>query len=320
MFARRKARSRITNKSRGRLSIERLEDRRMLAGQSLFVPPAPPIYGPVRPPIIAPANPVNYSIALVSGGAGLTDIGANNSISNADGPETGFILSGAPVGAAYTFRVTSSGGGTPITGSGGVDANTPQYVLGIDVAMLHNGTLTYTVQVTSGGTTSVITATTNLDQTAPSGYGISAPNSIVLTDLHGEPIVPNTVGDTGFMFINAALGDTYSYTVTSSGGGIPVTGSGTVTGAAVGPRPTYPGEIVPDYMMWVLLVTDINVSSLSAGTLTFSVTVSNGAGTGMPATATSTLSQSGPFDGPGPNALDGPAPPPFHSAVLDSSL
>ncbi len=136
-----RGRSVALNNGRGgrRLGLERLEDRRMLSGQSLLVAPAPPVYGPIRPPVIAPVNAGKYSIAIVSGLSDITSVAWGRSIT---GPGTGFVLSGAPVGATYTFSVTSSGGGTPITGSGAVGSTSPQYVLGINVAMMPNGTLT----------------------------------------------------------------------------------------------------------------------------------------------------------------------------------
>ena len=67
------------------------------------------------------------------------------------------------------------------------------------------------------------------------------------------------------------VGATYSYSVSSTGGGTPVTSSGTVTSAAQD-------------------VTGINVSSLSSGTLTFSVAITNGAVHGQPTTTSTTLS------------------------------
>ncbi len=264
----------------------------MLSGQSLLVAPAPPVYGPIRPPVIAPVNAGKYSIAIVSGLSDITSVAWGRSIT---GPGTGFVLSGAPVGATYTFSVTSSGGGTPITGSGAVGSTSPQYVLGINVAMMPNGTLTYTVRVSSSAGSSLVTATTTLAQTVPAGYSIQAPSTITSFDTSGtEPITPDEASDTGFMFVNAELGACYRYTVSSSGGGTPVTGSGTVTEVCVGPHATYPGEIVPAYMMAIPLVTGINVSSLPDGTLTFVVTVTNGAGTGAPATATATLTHAWP--------------------------
>jgi hypothetical protein len=263
----------------------------MLSGQSWFTAPTPRVYGPVQPPVIAPVYAGKCSIAVVSGFPGFTNVAPGGSIT---GPETGFILSEAPVGATYTFSVTSSGGGTPITGSGAVGSSAPQYVLGMNVAMLPNGILTYTVRVSSGAGCSVVTAATTLDQAAPAGYSIQGPGAITPFHAGTEPIIPDEASDTGFMFVNAELGARYCYTVTSSGGGAPLTGTGTITEVDVGPRPKYPGEIVPDYMIAVALVTGINVSSLPDGTLTFVVTVTNGAGTGAPATATATLTHAWP--------------------------
>src|SRR5271157_2823075 len=85
---------------------------------------------------------------------------------------------------------------------------------------------------------------------APSGYTIVAN--------------PTTIGagqttSAGFVFNGATTGATYNYTVSSSGGGTAVTGSGSVTSATQD-------------------VTGINVSTLSGGTLTFSVALTNSAG------------------------------------------
>ena len=72
------------------------------------------------------------------------------------------------------------------------------------------------------------------------------------------------------------MGDTYNCTITSSGGGTPVTNSGTVTSATQD-------------------VTGINVTALSDGTLTFNVTLTDAAGNAGPtATATATLDQTIP--------------------------
>ena len=104
-------------------------------------------------------------------------------------------------------------------------------------------------------------------QTAPSGYTIAAvPAAVNAT----------TATAAGFTFAGAELGTTYNYTVTSSGGGTAVTGSGSVTSATQD-------------------VTGINVSSLPDGTLTFSVTLDRrGRQRGTAATATATLDTDGP--------------------------
>jgi len=75
----------------------------------------------------------------------------------------------------------------------------------------------------------------------------------------------------GFTIDGAASG-TYAYSISSSGGGTAVTGSGSVTSATQS-------------------VSGINVSALPAGTLTFSVTVTPGGGNpATPVTATAQLS------------------------------
>ena len=87
--------------------------------------------------------------------------------------------------------------------------------------------------------------------TAPSGYTITADNSTI-----------NAVQaqSTGFTFAGAGVGDKYNYTVTDING-TTVSGNGLVTSATQD-------------------VTEINVSKLANGQLTFSVTLTNSAGTG----------------------------------------
>ena len=72
---------------------------------------------------------------------------------------------------------------------------------------------------------------------------------------------------TAFNILNAPIGATYNYTITSDGGGGSVTGSGSI---AANPESA----------------TGVDVSSLPAGTLTLSVTVTNGTGTGNAKTNT----------------------------------
>jgi hypothetical protein len=72
------------------------------------------------------------------------------------------------------------------------------------------------------------------------------------------------------------VGATYSYTVSSNGGGTPVTGGGTVSSATQ-------------------QVTAIDVSSLPDGTLTYTVTLTDtGGNLGAAATATATLDRTAP--------------------------
>jgi hypothetical protein len=174
----------------------------------------------------------------------------------------GFTFANAQVGATYAYTVSSSSGGTPVTGSGTVTSAT-QDVTGINVSSLPDGTLTFIVTLTNGaGTGGTTPASSTLNQTVPSGYSITA-NQTVLNS--------TTASSAGFTFAGAESGATYAYTISSSGGGTPVTGSDTVSSADQN-------------------VTGINVSSLHDGTLTYSVKLTNIYGnTGNTTTATASL-------------------------------
>lgn len=52
-----------------------------------------------------------------------------------------FRISGAEIGASYSYSIESSGGGTPVTGTGAIESVTQQ-VTGIDLSGLADGTLT----------------------------------------------------------------------------------------------------------------------------------------------------------------------------------
>ncbi|WP_040302739.1 T9SS C-terminal target domain-containing protein [Algoriphagus machipongonensis] len=65
-----------------------------------------------------------------------------------------------------------------------------------------------------GSTTAVL-----VDAVAPSGYSVS---------IDQDPITPSNSSNVSFTFAAAESGSTYNYTFASSGGGTPVTGSGTI--------------------------------------------------------------------------------------------
>ncbi len=156
-------------------------------------------------------------------------------------------------GTTYHYTVTSSNGGTPVSGSGSI-SSAAQQITNIDVSGLHDGTLSYTVYLTdaAGNVGNLVTRTVTLDTTPPSGYSISVDQ---------KTIDASTATAVSFTFANAEFtaGTTYSYTVTSSGGGSLPAATGPVTSATQ-------------------QVTDIDVSSLSPGTLTFTVTLIDAAG------------------------------------------
>ena len=136
----------------------------------------------------------------------------------------GFTFANAEVGDTYSYTISSSAGGTPVTATGTVISATED-VTGINVSSLPDGTLTFSVTLTdpAGNTGAAATATATLDQTAPSGYTISSDASTYNA---------TTAAAAGFTFASAEVGDTFAYTITSSGGGTAVTGSGSVTSAA----------------------------------------------------------------------------------------
>ena len=218
---------------------------------------------------IVDGQPAVATVTVVVSSTSSYSITADQSeIDKAEASATSFTFADAAVGATYKYTVTSSGGGTAVTGSGTITTATQQ-VTGINVSTLSDGTLTYSVTLTdtAGNTGNAVTATATLDQTVPTGYSITADHSSI-----------GAAGATtsSFTFAGAEQGTTYHYTVTSSGGGTPVTGSGTVAVATQ-------------------QVADIDVSALPDGTLTYSVTLTDAAGNvGTAATATATLDQTAP--------------------------
>ena len=139
----------------------------------------------------------------------------------------------------------------------------------VDVSSLPGGNLTYSVQVTHGGSTgNTVTAMTVLDKTAPTGYTIT-----------GLPATIDNTSATNVSFTvdspAAENGDTFNYTITnpSDNSGNSVTGSGTITATAQS-------------------ITGVDVSSLANGTLSFSVTLTDTVGNvGAAVSATAPLSQ-----------------------------
>ncbi|RZS98946.1 Ig-like domain-containing protein [Aquimarina brevivitae] len=181
---------------------------------------------------------------------------------------TSFTFAGAEVGATYNYTLSSSGGGTNVTGSGTIATATDQ-ITGIDLSGLADGTITLSVSLTdtAGNEGNPATDTETKDTTAPSGYTVAIDQS---------PINTSNETATSFTFAGAEVGATYNYTLSSSGGGTNVTGSGTIAAAT-------------DH------ITGIDLSGLADGTITLSVTLTDTAGNeGNPATDTETKDTTAP--------------------------
>ncbi|MBL6449373.1 gliding motility-associated C-terminal domain-containing protein [Fulvivirga sp. 29W222] len=193
--------------------------------------------------------PTGYTVSIDQAGINL---GNENAVS--------FTFAGAEVGTTYNYTFSSSGGGTNVTGSGTITTATDQ-ITGINLSGLGDGTITLSITLTdaAGNTGSPATDTETKDTTVPSGYSVTIDQS---------PINSGNQNAVSFTFAGAETGTTYNYTFSSSGGGTNVTGSGTIVTATD-------------------QITGINLSGLGDGTITLSVTLTDGGGnTGSPATDT----------------------------------
>jgi hypothetical protein len=158
-------------------------------------------------------------------------------------------------GSSLTYRYTvqagdnTSGSGVVVAGSG-----LSQNGASIKDSAGNDADLTFTYFSNSNAV---------VDTRAPSGYSASITPATI--DKSNEAAV-------GIQLSNAEVGATYSYSISSSGGGTAVTGSGTVSTASA-------------------LIGGINATALAEGTLTLTVTLTDSAGnSGDAKTATATKS------------------------------
>jgi hypothetical protein len=187
---------------------------------------------------------------------------ATSPISSANASAVAFTIAKAPQGATFDYVITSSGGAGSVTGSGTISAS-PQTVSGVDVTSLPPGTLSLavTISTAAGGTGVASQDSATLDGLPPAGYATSFLTS---------PVTAANSTAAGFELTGGEIGASYSYSIASSGGGTPVTGTGTVSAD--------PQQI-----------TGLDLSGLGDGTLTLSITLTDTLGNaGSPATATVT--------------------------------
>jgi hypothetical protein len=195
--------------------------------------------------------PTGYSVAF-----------DQDPVNEANETAISFTFASAEIGAIYSYSIESSGGGTPVTGTGTIATGTDQ-ITGIGVNGLSDGTLTLTVALTdvAGNGGADVTDTIPKDTTAPTGYSVAFDQASV-TNINETAI--------SFTFASAEIGTTYNYSITSSAGGTPVTGTGTISTVTE-------------------QVTGLNLSGLAVGTLTLIVTLTDTSGnTGLAATNTVT--------------------------------
>ncbi|WP_282080668.1 Ig-like domain-containing protein [Aquimarina algiphila] len=195
--------------------------------------------------------PTGYSVAIDQSPI---NAGNTNAVS--------YTFSAAEVGATYNYTFSSSGGAGTVTGSGTV-ASATATISGINLSGLTDGTITLSVTLTdvNGNTGSAATDTETKETVAPTGYSVAIDQS---------PINSGNTNAVSYTFSAAEVGATYNYTFSSSGGAGTVTGSGIVASATA-------------------TISGINLSGLTDGTITLSVTLTDVNGnTGSAATDTET--------------------------------
>ncbi|WP_196766486.1 Ig-like domain-containing protein, partial [Pseudoalteromonas luteoviolacea] len=124
--------------------------------------------------------------------------------SNTEKTAASFSFSSAEVGATYSYTISSSNGGTSATGNGTV-TSASQTISNIDLSALNDGTLTLSVTLTDtvGNAATAVTATSELDTSAPSGH------SVVLNDTSYNS---TETGSASFSFSSAEVDASYTYT------------------------------------------------------------------------------------------------------------
>lgn len=171
-----------------------------------------------------------------------------------------FTILSAEVGATYNYTITSSGGGTAVTGNGNISTAT-QSITGVNLSSLADGTLTISLTLTDGSanTGGAVTNTVLKNTSAPAGYSVAFTSAINNINKSAISLDIST----------AEIGSTYSYSITDGTTTIgPVTGTVTTASQTVGP---------------------IDVTSLTDGTITVSLSLTDdGGNVGVVATNTTT--------------------------------
>jgi len=164
--------------------------------------------------------------------------------------ELSFTVSGAEVGASYSYNIRSGSGS--ISGSGSVTASTFS-VSNINVSALPDGTLTLNFLLTDDAGNTGVNAVSSVmktvsDITAPVGYTVA---------INQTSIDSTNQTSFGFNVQNAEIGTQYTYQITS--GSEVILESGTVVSN-------------------MFNISDIDVSALPDGTLTLSFSLTDDAG------------------------------------------
>ncbi|MFY0690206.1 MAG: T9SS type A sorting domain-containing protein, partial [Cyclobacteriaceae bacterium] len=176
-----------------------------------------------------------------------------------------FTLSGGEsTNITYSYTISSDNGGSILLND---QAYTdPTTITDLDISSLSEGVLTVSVSMTDslGNEGTAVTATSSYDGTAPSGYSVA-----IDTVAHGNQMISFTLSG------GESTNTTYGYTITSDNGGSVSLNDQAYT------DPT--------------IITDLDISSLSEGVLTVSISMTDSLGNeGAAVTATSTYDGTAP--------------------------
>ncbi|WP_208112459.1 beta strand repeat-containing protein, partial [Sunxiuqinia elliptica] len=148
------------------------------------------------------------------------------SITTVNESSVSFTFAGAEVGATFNYSLSSSGGGTNVTGNGTIATATDQ-ITGINLSGLGDGTITLGVTLTdgAGNTGSAATDTKTKDTTAPTVTSVSVPanatyvagQNLNFTVNFDESVTVNTTG--GIPRIAIIIGSTTRQASYISGSG-----------------------------------------------------------------------------------------------------
>ncbi|MEC4726955.1 tandem-95 repeat protein [Shewanella sp. D64] len=168
-------------------------------------------------------------------------------INNGNQDSVSFTFTAGEVSSNYSYTLTSSGGGTPLTGTGTL-STAIDTITNIDVSSLTDGTLTLSTILTdaAGNSAAAVNDTSVKDSSAPNGHDVSIDQALILTSNDNA---------LSFTFSGAESGANFVYTINSSGGGS-INGTGSLT-------------TVND------TISNIDMTSLSDGVLTLSVVVTD---------------------------------------------
>ncbi len=126
----------------------------------------------------------------------------DSTINNSERSSQSFTFTGGEVGADYSYTISSSGGGTNVTGSGTLTSATDT-ITGLNLSGLGDGTLTLSVVVTDvgGSAAGTVTYTAALDTLSPAAP--STPDLATISD-NGVSTNDNRTSDTTPTFTGIA--------------------------------------------------------------------------------------------------------------------